>query len=160
MYKFPRDVNVLKAGSVLCYFHRLGLLRIASFAFSWRKIRTKEKISCGISTKDNNSPNSPVLFIVFRESQGKKEGNPLGEWTAREPSLSADKNIDIDGLKGLAQSGCLPDENMKNNVDHDNFKEKKTYLKMNKKKICFKMNSSICLCFLKNSFRPFVSIPW
>lgn len=43
-----------------------------------------------------------MQFIVLRESQEKKEGNPLAEWTAREPSLSADKNININGLKGLA----------------------------------------------------------
>lgn len=128
----------VQAGSVLWCFHRFNLLRMASFAFSWRKIRTKEKISHGISTKDNNSPNSPMQFIVLRESQEKKEGNPLAEWTAREPSLSADKNININGLKGLASSGCLSDENIKNNVSHDNFKEKRHIWKWMKRRYVWK----------------------
>lgn len=42
----------------------------------------------------------------------------------------------------MAQSGCLSDENMKNSVNHDNFKEKK---------LCLKINKAYVYAFLKTA---------
>lgn len=40
---------------------------------------------------------------------------------------------------------------MKNNVNHDNFKEEKTYLKMNEKKVCLKINKAYVYAFLETA---------
>jgi len=48
--------------------------------------------------------------LSSHEIQGKEGGNPLEEQPRREFTLSADKSIGIDGVKGLAQSSCFSAE--------------------------------------------------